>query len=555
MRFLEKYKFELLLGLIGSLFYVPFLGGVHLFDWDEINFAECAREMLETENYLQVQMNYLPFWEKPPLFFWLQAFAMNLLGINELAARLPNAICGILTLILLFRIGRQIYHEFFGMLWAGCYFGAFLPHLYFKSGIIDPYFNLFIFLGLYYFILFYYKKHRYDLRLPKSTWIYLFLAGFWISLAILTKGPVAYLILVLCLGIYWIIQRFKIYVSIPEFLFLSVISSLGILSWYGIDILQNGWEMTLDSIKYQYRLFSTPDAGHKGFFGYHFVVLLLGCFPVSIFAIRGLFRQQQPQLFQRIFKVWMLFLFWTILILFSIVKSKIVHYSSLCYFPLTFLGALTMYQLIEGKEKFKMGYQIGLLFIGILVASVVVAVPFVGQNLDKIKPFIKDDFALANLNASVEWSFWTAGAGVYFLLLIIISIILIIKKLKTLGFAVLLFGTGIMLLFVLPIFPKVERYSQGVAVDFFKSLAGKNCYIMTIGYKSYAHYFYAKTPPDTRPKFDDPKAWKQFLLYGEIDKDAYFVTKITREKSLDSIPDMQKIDSKNGFSFYVRKMK
>ncbi len=61
---------------------MPFLGGVHLFDWDEINFAEGAREMIVLKNYLRVHINYEPFWEKPPFFFWLQAASMNLLGIG-----------------------------------------------------------------------------------------------------------------------------------------------------------------------------------------------------------------------------------------------------------------------------------------------------------------------------------------------------------------------------------------------------------------------------------------------------------------------------------------
>ena len=31
--------------------------------------------------------------------------------------------------------------------------------------------------------------------------------------------------------------------------------------------------------------------------------------------------------------------FWVVLILFSIVRTKIIHYSSFCYFPLTYLAA------------------------------------------------------------------------------------------------------------------------------------------------------------------------------------------------------------------------
>jgi 4-amino-4-deoxy-L-arabinose transferase-like glycosyltransferase len=38
------------------------LGAVHLFDWDEINFAECSREMLATGDYLRVYIDFQPFW-------------------------------------------------------------------------------------------------------------------------------------------------------------------------------------------------------------------------------------------------------------------------------------------------------------------------------------------------------------------------------------------------------------------------------------------------------------------------------------------------------------
>ena len=63
------------LGIIvfAALFLLPFLGSVHLFDCDEINYAESAREMIVTGDYLTVQIDFEPFPEKPPLFFWLQA--------------------------------------------------------------------------------------------------------------------------------------------------------------------------------------------------------------------------------------------------------------------------------------------------------------------------------------------------------------------------------------------------------------------------------------------------------------------------------------------------
>lgn len=65
----NERKHYYIVALIGALLFIPFLGQVHLFDWDEINFAESAREMMVSGNYFQVQVNFQPFWEKPPLFF------------------------------------------------------------------------------------------------------------------------------------------------------------------------------------------------------------------------------------------------------------------------------------------------------------------------------------------------------------------------------------------------------------------------------------------------------------------------------------------------------
>ena len=70
--------------VVALLLFVPGLGVVHLFDWDEINFAESAREMLITHDYLTVKVNFEPFWEKPPLFMWMQVLSpMSLLELHR----------------------------------------------------------------------------------------------------------------------------------------------------------------------------------------------------------------------------------------------------------------------------------------------------------------------------------------------------------------------------------------------------------------------------------------------------------------------------------------
>lgn len=547
----DRLKYSLGFALLGALFFIPFLGGVHLFDWDEINFAEISREMLLLEDYFRIYVNFQPFWEKPPFFFWNQVLAMRLFGINEFSARLPNALIGIASLVLLFNIGKQLYSTRFGIIWAGVYFGSILPFLYFKSGIIDPFFNFFIFLGIYLFILFYWKKDQFEhIKLVRSKWFYLFWAGFTIGVGILTKGQVAYLIACLTFFVYWVYQRFRFYVNVPQFLFFTFAASLVTLAWYGLETMKNGTWFIEEFNKYQYRLFSTPDAGHKGFPGYHFAVLLVGCFPASIFAIRAFFKTQTEETaYQKDFRIWMKFLFWVVLILFTIVRSKIVHYSSMCYFPLTFLAAFVIEKIYTGDIQFNRWMRLGLYTIGGLFVFATLALPFVGMQVEMLKPLFNDPFAVANLEADVHWSGFEVIPGLFLLTILILSIRWVLNKRFDHGFQFLFGGTAVFVMLTLFFFiGRIESYSQRAAIEFYESKAQEDCYIITHGYKSYAHLFYAQKRPVENEKSYD----KDWLLKGEVDKPVYVVSKIHKTEQLEALPTLREIGRKNGFVFYER---
>jgi len=67
------------------------LGAYPLLDPTEARYAEIARKMLETGDWVMPQFDYgVPFWGKPPLSTWLSAAAMGAFGSNEFAARLPS---------------------------------------------------------------------------------------------------------------------------------------------------------------------------------------------------------------------------------------------------------------------------------------------------------------------------------------------------------------------------------------------------------------------------------------------------------------------------------
>ncbi|HET6225541.1 MAG TPA: glycosyltransferase family 39 protein [Bacteroidia bacterium] len=543
------FRFNLLIALVAVLLFVPFLGAVHLFDWDEINFAECAREMLVTHDYFSVKINYLPFWEKPPIFIWMQAFSMKLFGVNEFAARLPNALCGITTLLVLFNMGRKVVDVQFGLIWTLVYAGSFLPHFYFKSGIIDPWFNLFIFCGIYYFILFV----NYNTRVQESkTYPFLLKSAFFMGLAVLTKGPVAILIVGLCFVSFWVVRRFSPVINIAQILLYGVAVSIVGGLWFLMLFLTGHSSVILEFFNYQVRLFNTQDAGHGGPFLYHWIVLLVGCFPMSVFALNAFKRNVHDTPYQRYFKVWMIILLLVVLILFSIVKTKIVHYSSLCYFPLSFLAAYAVYRLMTGEMKWKNSNSILLLLLSALLGIAMAALPFVDRCKQRIidSGIIKDAFAVENLKAHVYWTGyeWIIGA-ILIIGTIALLVLVSLKKLKT-GLVVLFVSSLIAVntaTFVIA--PRIEQYSQNAAIEFYTYLQGKYCYVETIGFKSYAHLFYSHKLPQANPNSTN----HDWLLTGAIDKPAYFVSKST---SVDEIkhkyPDLMELYRKNGFVFWRR---
>ncbi|MBR4808819.1 MAG: glycosyltransferase family 39 protein [Bacteroidales bacterium] len=452
---------NIIIALLGALIFIPGLGCVRLFDWDEINFAESAREMLLTGNWLDVQINFQPFWEKPPLFIWMQALSMKVFGVNEFAARFPNAVMGIVTLLLLFNIGRRTEGERFGLLWAMMYGISFLPFLYFKSGIIDPWFNVFIFLGIYYFARYSAEEAR-RMRLAA-------LSALFLGLATMTKGPVGFLIFCLTAGVWLIVRRFRFSFRWKDVgVFFAVLALVG-GSWFLVLALSGHSDVIRDFIQYQIRLFQTKDAGHGGFFLYHFVILLLGVVPASIFALSCFERNSNtvgpllretapsrqknwvndvwtqspsdgsnlasgrkepvgpsggrvasdgispmslssegtlPAVNGANLKSWMIVSFWVVLILFTIVKTKIVHYSSFCFFPISFMAAWAAERMMEGRLKFRRYQRILLIVIASAYGFLLAGLAQFDSLKEIIIPYVQDPFAVSCMAAESNWTSW-----------------------------------------------------------------------------------------------------------------------------------------------------
>ena len=536
MRSLSTARIHFIIALVALLLFVPGLGAVHLFDWDEINFAEIAREMVLSSDWSRPQMAFEPFHEKPPLFMWMQASAMTFFGVGEFAARLPNALCGALTLVLLFRIGSRERGRAFGLLWVLAYAGSILPNLYFHSGIIDPWFNLFIFLGLYAFI----RCAR------ERSWQQALFSGAFIGLAVMTKGPAAIIIMGITVFVYWASRRFALFFRWKDVLLFCIAMLLVVSLWFGADYLRNGADFTVAFFQRQVALFTEEDAGHGGFFGYHFVVLMLGCFPASLFALQELLKPTNDGEGQPGSRRWMLILFWVVLILFSIVNTKIVHYSSLCYFPLTYLAALQLERVWKNNEGF--GWtRLAVGILGNVIAILVMALPFAAMHIDRFKPlFVADPFAQANMEAQVHWTGTEAIAGLALFVALLAAHMLHkrgrFRRSMVVTFAgVVLFIWATLFFFI----NNIEGYSQRAAVEFFKSKSDEHCWLLTKGYKSYVPEFYGRVQ-EARPS-------EELLFHGPIDRPVYLSCKVTHMDEVLALGTFTEVDRKNGFVFFERR--
>ncbi|MFM2334188.1 MAG: hypothetical protein RIS91_191 [Bacteroidota bacterium] len=384
---MSKGNIHIIITLLALLVFIPGLGLTPLFDWDELNFAEAAREMVASKNTAYVQIGYEPFWEKPPLFIWLQAAFLWLFGNHTWVYRLPNALAGIVTVNLAYHIGYYLGRRTLGIFWALAMAFSFAPLIYFKSGIIDPVFNLFIFLSVWHW----YRITRCESENTRPHWHY-FLVGLFIGLAVLTKGPVALLLLGLLV------------ISITAYRgrWHDVFSTRIFIAAFGCALLVGLWILHLynslgaqffDSfLAYQWELAKGQIPWHNQPWFYHVIVLFFLCFPAAGLALPYLFQRGEEDFGLESWHAVMRTLFWIVLIVFSLVTTKIIHYSSLCWFPLSYFAGYHTYLIHTNRGQNHWIQKVSLTLGALVLLGAMFVLPYllsstsiphwIGQHLD-----------------------------------------------------------------------------------------------------------------------------------------------------------------------------
>jgi 4-amino-4-deoxy-L-arabinose transferase-like glycosyltransferase len=239
----ERWVFVWIIIVTGLILFFN-LWGRSLENHGYTRYAEVAREMVRSREWVVPHLNGEIFIDKPPLLFWLIALPSSLYGsVTPFLARLPSAFSALISIIILFLWGKRIY----GTTQSGLVAGGILLSSYqffFQARLAktDMLLCLFILLSLYFF----YMGCGENIR---KRYLFYSLSFLSIGLGVLTKGPFGLFIPLLIILVYLIKERrWGLWIS-KEFILGYVILALTILPWIFLFIHRLGLEQSIALVK------------------------------------------------------------------------------------------------------------------------------------------------------------------------------------------------------------------------------------------------------------------------------------------------------------------
>ena len=265
------------------------IGLYPLTDATEARYAEIARKMLETGQWIVPQIDYgVPFWGKPPLSMWMTAISYKLIGVTEFAARIPSLLMGVavcaLTYVLALR-RRGINH---GLRASIVVATSLLMMVSAGTVMTDPAMVLGTTLSMVGFWLALTDRSR--------SWGYLFFLG--LAIGLLAKGPVAALLTLAPIGV-WVLVCGHAKASWNNIPWITgaLLTAALVVPWYWAAEMQSPGFLNYFLVGEHWQRYTVSGwkgdlygAGHAHPFGTIWLYALLGTLPWSPWLIWQLAR-------------------------------------------------------------------------------------------------------------------------------------------------------------------------------------------------------------------------------------------------------------------------
>ncbi len=292
---------------------------------DEGRYAEMAREMVATGDWVTTRLNGVKYFEKPPLQIWMTALTFELFGLGEWQARFWTGLCGMLGIVLTALAGTKVFNPrvgfYAGLTLASCFYWASMGHI----NSLDMGLSGMMTAALCALLI----AQRDDATAKeRRNWMLLCWAG--MALAVLSKGligvvlPGAVLVLYTVLTRDWAIWK-RLHVGKGLLTFFAITTP-----WFVLVSLKNPEFAHFFFIHEHFERFLTKTHRREGPWHYFIPMLLVGIVPWLGMLAQSLWQSWRPSLevAQPVFQAKKLLLIWAgfIFFFFSYSGSKLPSY-------------------------------------------------------------------------------------------------------------------------------------------------------------------------------------------------------------------------------------
>ena len=364
----EKHSEIIIILLLALVFYFIFFSGIgnyYLMDVDETRYVAMARDMFLSKDYSTLYLNGEFFFEKPPLYFWIECLSFKLFGtVNEFSARFPVSMLGCcFSFFVYFSVKRWINRKvavFSALILSTSLFFIIMA----KYAILDI--VLFFFSAL--AVLSYFNTFFCEEKNKKYFWWLLYIFS---ALAVMAKGIPGF---VVPFGIVFFVslftKSFKEIFKWQYFVIGVLLFLLIVLPWH-IYMLKTYNPLFFNEyiVKHHIERFvNSNEIGRKQPFFYYIFILLWGSIPWVFSAIAALVteikkwweeksflhrsRFEEFDNSQKLTFLLKISFLW-ILLFFSISSTKLATYILPLYYPIAMIMGLVWADYTDGKKYVK----------------------------------------------------------------------------------------------------------------------------------------------------------------------------------------------------------
>ena len=357
-----KYLPLLLCAFFLAIYLTP-LGTHPLFEPDEGRYAEIPREMAESGDYITPKLNYVKYFEKPALTYWMIAAGYKIFGECEFPARLPSALAALLGIGAAWGFGTRVFGKRTGILAATVLGTSFLYFAIGTLALTDMPVSAFITVAM---AAFYLGASSSDKR-----WYLIFYSA--MALAVLTKGLIG---IVLPVGIiFWYAVFTKKWRLLPHVLYAPGILLFFVISvpWFYLVCRENPDFFRFFFIQEHFLRYATRMHSRYEPFWFFLPLVPAGVMPwtgflPSLFAKGGIIRSPSSR-DEKEANMFLIVWFAVILIFFSISSSKLIPYIVPCLPPVAILIARNIDRMMRGGRWIGGAMACGIAVCGLFVSS------------------------------------------------------------------------------------------------------------------------------------------------------------------------------------------